>query len=299
MKHPLVEKPTIEDIPEQKACGPDGDLGEASLAHNENASPQTPPVDPYMTAKARREFHTHESIALASCVICPGIGTWLLHALRSKLSRPSEGLISDCNLTIFLLAAEIRPVAHLLKLVHARTLHLQKLVESTSDNQLRVDANKILDLARRVDKLEADVAEFAPQGIVDQGVSNLPEEGDLERKLCQFNTQARTMKADINALVRAVRKYEKRFTLLTLETDARFDDLESCIRVLNSKLLPESFLFRPVWALPKVVQRALTLPWHVLKNMVLLPILVATWWFALLTRVLGLGAHSNVAGGRG
>ena len=47
------------------------------------------------------------------------LGAYLLHTIRGQLTRPSEGLVSDYNLTIFLCAAEIRPVSHLIKMIHA------------------------------------------------------------------------------------------------------------------------------------------------------------------------------------
>ncbi|KAK2935623.1 hypothetical protein FoTM2_003566 [Fusarium oxysporum f. sp. vasinfectum] len=58
--------------------------------------------------EALAELYYYEIIALASCFILPLLGAYLLHAIRSQLSRPSEGLVSNYNLTIFLLVAELR-----------------------------------------------------------------------------------------------------------------------------------------------------------------------------------------------
>ncbi|CAK7203543.1 hypothetical protein SEUCBS139899_006277 [Sporothrix eucalyptigena] len=77
---------------------------------------------------ALRELYRHEVLALLSCFAFPVVGAYLLHALRGQLTRPSEGLISDFNLTVFILAAEVRPLRHFLQLVQARTLHLQRIV---------------------------------------------------------------------------------------------------------------------------------------------------------------------------
>ncbi|CAK7223509.1 hypothetical protein SBRCBS47491_005229 [Sporothrix bragantina] len=79
---------------------------------------------------ALRELYRHEVLALLSCFAFPVLGAFLLHALRSQLTRPSEGLISDFNLTVFILAAEVRPLRHFLQLVQARTLHLQRIVHA-------------------------------------------------------------------------------------------------------------------------------------------------------------------------
>ena len=79
---------------------------------------------------ALRELYRHEVLALLSCFVFPVLGAFLLHALRSQLTRPSEGLISDFNLTVFILAAEVRPLRHFLQLVQSRTLHLQRIVHA-------------------------------------------------------------------------------------------------------------------------------------------------------------------------
>ena len=125
---------------------------------------------------ANVELHVHELMALLSCFILPVIGTWLLHALRAKLSRPSEGLLSNYNLTIFILASEVRPFSHLLRMIQARTLFLQRVValentyrESSSsssedDDGVHVAQAKYgrLSLSRRLEELEAYVAKTAP-----------------------------------------------------------------------------------------------------------------------------------------
>ncbi|KIH92922.1 hypothetical protein SPBR_02454 [Sporothrix brasiliensis 5110] len=68
---------------------------------------------------ALKELYRHETLALLSCFAAPIAGAYLLHALRSQLTRPSEGLVSNFNLAVFILAAE---------LVKSRTLHLQRIV---------------------------------------------------------------------------------------------------------------------------------------------------------------------------
>lgn len=77
-----------------------------------------------------KELFRHEVLALLSCFVTPIIGAYLLHALRSQLTRPSEGLVSNFNLAVFILAAEVRPLRHFLQLVQARTLHLQRIVHA-------------------------------------------------------------------------------------------------------------------------------------------------------------------------
>ena len=83
---------TLEEVPEEEQQSP----------------PQTSPKPirrlPAHEA-ATNELYTHEMLALLSCFLFPLLGAYLLHTIRSQLSRPSEGLVSDYNLTIFLLAS--------------------------------------------------------------------------------------------------------------------------------------------------------------------------------------------------
>jgi hypothetical protein len=178
---------------------------------------------------ASRELQIHEIVALASCFIFPLIGTWLLHTIRSKLSRPSEGLVSNYNLTIFLLASEIRPFAHLLRMVQARTLHLQRVVASSAeDPKDKIDPSKILDLSKRLEELEAHVAETAAARLATESTHFQPQGLDNTQLVSQTTTEVRkSVQPDIDALNRAVRRYEKRTTVTSFQTDSRLEALET------------------------------------------------------------------------
>ena len=78
--------------------------------------------------KAARSLRTHEMLAFMSTFVLPALGAYLLHVIRGQLSAPSTGLVSDYNLSIFLLAAELRPVRQIIRLATNRTLHLQRIV---------------------------------------------------------------------------------------------------------------------------------------------------------------------------
>lgn len=181
-------------------------------------------------AKAIKELQIHELAALTSCFIFPVIGTWLLHRIRGSLSRPSEGLVSNYNLAIFLLASEIRPFAHLFKLVQARTLHLQRIVASSHGSN-EVDPEKVRDLTQRLEELEAHVAEAAAARLSsskEQQPTSQPETYDAPTLITHAAVEARrALQPDIEALNRAVRRYEKRTALTTLQADTRFQHLEA------------------------------------------------------------------------
>ncbi|MCJ1283033.1 hypothetical protein MMC26_002360 [Xylographa opegraphella] len=169
---------------------------------------------------AESELRWHELTALFACFISPMIGAWLLHAIRGQLSRPSEGLVSNYNLTIFLLGAELRPLSHLIKMVQSRTLHLQRTLNSNPYEEEKIDKEKVQDLGKRLDELEAHIADTSA-ALPSNGHSSASNTG-------QVSTEVRkSLQPELDALNRAVRRYEKRATILTMQTEARLQDLEA------------------------------------------------------------------------
>ncbi|KAI9784023.1 MAG: hypothetical protein M1816_001105 [Peltula sp. TS41687] len=165
------------------------------------------------------ELRAHELLALLSCFLFPVAGAYLLHAIRSQLSRPSEGLVSNYNLTIFLLAAELRPTAHLFRMLQARTLYLQRTGVASP---FKEPASKTLvSLVRRVETLEAGP-------IVNGSTQGHPDGESNNKSAAMLVTEVRrSLQPDVDALNRAVRRYEKRATLQTMQTESRLQDLEA------------------------------------------------------------------------
>lgn len=195
-------------------------ISQPSPVQNPNATdpPTSPTSQSLSRSSASSELRIHESLALFTCFVSPAIGAWLLHHIRGQLSRPSEGLVSNYNLTIFLLASEVRPLSHLIKLVQARTLHLQRTV-STNQSQPATAASPgdLADLTHRLDELEKHLADSTTNG---SPGAKPPTPQDL-------TSQARkAVQSDLDALNRAVRRYEKRATLLSLQTESRLQDVE-------------------------------------------------------------------------
>lgn len=168
---------------------------------------------------ASKELYRHELLALLSCFVAPILAAYLLHTLRDQLSRPSEGLVSNYNLTIFLLASELRPMAHLVKLVQARTLYLQRIVNSnpytTAADAETIDNKTLL---RRLEALEARTPPESP-------ATSATAEMNLSNKLT--SDVRRAIQPDLDALTRAVRRYEKRATLQAFQTETKLHDLEA------------------------------------------------------------------------
>ena len=187
----------------------------------ENATSTTPTQYPKRSKQIRdaeMELHIHEVLALVTCFVSPVIGAWLLHTIRDQLSRPSEGLVSNYNLTIFLLGSEILPMSHLIKMVQARTLHLQRIVLSNPYAQDRIDPSRLLDLGKRLDELESHVADNST------ATNRVATEANTKDAVAEIR---KSIQPELDALNRAVRRYEKRTTILTIQTESRLQDIES------------------------------------------------------------------------
>ncbi len=230
-----VDFSTFDTITEEKSDDEDPD---PALLSQQDKSPPQPSQDssaeqlhrqnPSIEA-AQKELRRHELLALLSCFLFPTIGAWLLHAIRGQLSRPSEGLVSNYNLTVFLLASEIRPVSHLVKMIQARTLFLQRVVNASSaDDEQRLESGQVIDVVKRVEELEAHVAD----SVESRGKSAaIATDINAAKATAQAVSETRkSLQPDLDALNRAVRRYEKRTTISSLQTEARLQDLESRLK---------------------------------------------------------------------
>lgn len=174
---------------------------------------------------AVNELYVHEVLALLSCFLSPVLGAYLLHAIRAQLSLPSEGLLTDFNITVFLLAAELRPISHTLKLLQARTLHLQRIVQATPVEPSMMAKfeemyNRLAQLEQRADATEeATSASFATAAQQAQQQAGSARGNKQDAALVREVRNA--IQPELDALNRAVRRYEKKATVLALQTESR------------------------------------------------------------------------------
>ncbi|KAH0373198.1 hypothetical protein KCU65_g679, partial [Aureobasidium melanogenum] len=169
---------------------------------------------------AAANLRQHELLALISTFVFPACAAYLLHVIRGQLSRPSEGLVSDYNLTIFLLAAEIRPIRQLIRLFTHRTIHLQRIVRGNNDSSALGKKDKaIAELASRLVILEEKFGDqlSSPGASIVQKDEVTALSSDIRKRY----------EPRLDALERAVRRYEKRATTLTLLTEQRLQSLEN------------------------------------------------------------------------
>ncbi|KAL2754644.1 hypothetical protein ACRALDRAFT_1076269 [Sodiomyces alcalophilus JCM 7366] len=210
---------------------PSSSSGKADTAANSASSLRE--EDPAVTLSSKRsvsaretarrdalaELYVHEVLALASCFLLPVLAAYLLHTIRAQLSRPSEGLVSNYNLTIFLLASELRPLSHLMRLVQSRTLHLQRIIHENpyaeKPTSPRPASEEVLE---RLEALESRLAPNPPAP-TDRAASELAK---AKQEAAMVRDVRQAIQPELDALNRAVRRYEKKATVQALQTDARF-----------------------------------------------------------------------------
>lgn len=291
-----------DDIIEEDEEENDDAAGERSSPKPRDGRSNTHSGQASAARAATRELHVHEIAALISCFVFPVIGTWLLHAIRRSLSRPSEGLISNYNLTIFLLASEIRPFAHLLRMVQARTLYLQRVVAASQSEDDSADRNKISDLTKRLEELEAHVADTVaarPSPDAANGAQK-GQEGPQD-VVAQVTADVRkTLQPELDALNRAMRRYEKRTTVMAFQTDTRLQELETQVRDAMALAAAaqrsttdrrQSFAF----TLLDWVCAILVLPAQTLFSLASLPARIAAWCLLNLKILLGMKQRRSKA----
>ncbi len=206
--------PYLDDVPEEEDIDTKGD-------------PQAATAEGLMSPlqqSALSELYLHEVLALLSCLLFPMASAYLLHAIRSQLSRPSEGLVSNYNLSIFLLLSELRVLSHMIKLVQARTLHLQRVVHGNPFGGQLPSSSQMSSILDRLEELES-------RSMTTSGVLVEEDDETESTKATQEATMTKEVRnaiqPELDALNRAVRRYEKKSTVLQSHVESRFTAIDA------------------------------------------------------------------------
>ncbi|KAF2630215.1 hypothetical protein BU25DRAFT_335654 [Macroventuria anomochaeta] len=159
--------------------------------------------------EASKALKRQERMAFAACFLGPLVGACLLHTIRGQL-RVTEGLVSDYNLTIFVMVAELRPIARLMKMQEERMFHLQRIVKT--DPRDLVDPNHAQAIAQRLSELEGRL-------------SGPTANNDLETSRVAAEVR-QGIQIQLDAITRAIRRYEKRSAAQTIQIEARFQEVD-------------------------------------------------------------------------
>ena len=191
-----------------------------------DTSPSTAQINAAKKQEAVAELRRQETLALVATFLFPVGAAYLLHAIRSQLSSSSTALVSDFNLSIFVLAAEIRPFQQLIRLLSNRTLHLQRIVNGANDS-----SGTAIDTTDAVKSLESRIAELETV-IADQRAAATNGPTTPKSEVVDMITAEikRRSEPRFDALERAMRRYEKRSTTLSMLTEQRLNAHESRIQ---------------------------------------------------------------------
>jgi hypothetical protein len=206
---------TIREEDEDSMPGTPERPGTATSSTEDSKSARTLPMPRAgdALANARAELRRTEMMAFAACFLGPLLGAYLLHNIRSQFThRTRDGIVTDLNLTIYLLGAEMRPLSRLMRMVNERTLHLQRLVHSEPRDFSRPGTAQ--DTAQRLADLESRF---------DSPMSNSSSTVDISKISAEVR---QTMQHQLDALNRAVRKYEKRHMAQSMQIEARFQEID-------------------------------------------------------------------------
>lgn len=207
---------TIEEEDEYEDSGIESperpDTANDPSAEHLKSSPKLtePPVDPAREA-ASKALRRTEMMAFVACFLGPVLGAHVLHLIRSQLTHESQDrIVTDMNLTICVLLAEMRPIAQLIEMNKEHTLHLQRIVNETPGGS--TNFGNAQGLAQRLAALEARLDEPSRTSTVDVN---------------KIAVQVRqSMQRQVDDLYSAVRRYEKKLLAQSLQIEARFEELD-------------------------------------------------------------------------
>jgi hypothetical protein len=140
------------------------------------------------------------------------------------LSRPSGGLVSNSNLTLFVLAAEVRPILHLCRLIERRTLYWQRMV-SASNADGPAGSPVPVEILERIESLEL-LQKSSPVKPADDLETSQPNSGSADAAGSLVTAAKDMLQPQIDALNRAVRRYEKHSAAQAALLDARLRQVD-------------------------------------------------------------------------
>ncbi|CAK3834354.1 Hypothetical predicted protein [Lecanosticta acicola] len=181
-----------------------------------------PTQDVAKREEAAGELRRQELLALGATFVFPALAAYLLHIIRAQLTTASTVLVSDTNLSIFLLGAEIQPFRQLIRLVSRRTLYLQRVVTGLDDPLASAvgEKHRVSTLASRIQELESKLADntLVPQ------TTAMAQKTDINDLSAEIRKR---YEPRVEGLERAVRRYEKRQTTIAIQIEQRLQLLES------------------------------------------------------------------------
>lgn len=283
----IDDVPEMDDVDLDEAVEPSSSteqLPEQESNADASNSPASINDEDIQREEAAAELRRLEKLALCSILVFPMLAAYLIHVIRGQLSTSSTGLVSDFNLSIFLLAAEIRPCRQLIRLITDRTLHLQRTVTGLNDpfGSAVEEKTFLSTLSSRIAELEAKLSDHT---IVSQNIS-LAEKNDVSQLSAEMRKR---YEPRLEGLERAMRRYEKRSTTLAMLTDQRIGQLDALLQdtlSLAAQAARQSQNRGPVAKLLQSISALFALPLKIAWGLVLWPVYVLEEAYTKLKAIL-------------
>ncbi|GAA5939698.1 uncharacterized protein JCM15063_005263 [Sporobolomyces koalae] len=159
-------------------------------------------VDSDPLAKRERDasaaaLRRNEMVALLATAVVPAVGAYLLNYVRTLLSDPDR-YINPTLINMFAIATTVKPFLHFVSLLKHQSLYHQEVVHYPS--------TEVYLLRKRVDKLENDLVQLSRAFATKSDVRALRDGVD----------------APLNALSKAVRRFNRKEEYLRLTSEERF-----------------------------------------------------------------------------
>jgi len=263
----VAKAASASTIPEEAI---ESEAAEDSQEEGNKDNRSTPTLDTADKMAANAELRVHELLALSMCFLGPLVGAYILNIVREQIAIGHD-MVTNLHLSLFVLGAEIRPMRYCMKIIYARTLHLQRRVREDPYVVQKVSSDSAEELAKRIDALDASLANLGAEKSQPQSKPS-PESAESIKKL-QSGLQTQ-----VDALNRAVRRYEKRATAQTMQTEARLLDLEYRLKdALSLAAAAAAYSQKPggIIMLVETFSWIMTLPLRITQAAVLYPVQLA------------------------
>lgn len=144
--------------------------------------------------------------AFGGLIVGPLLGAVLLNYVRASMARPANGLITNFNITVFVLAAELRPLKVAVKFLTDRSSSLQ-------EELVDVAPGRYDELATKLSKVEQELSEIMATN-TSSPRSNSSEHGVVDGTL------------DLDQIKNALRRFERHEAQIKQHYDDKLYTLE-------------------------------------------------------------------------
>lgn len=206
-----------------------------------------------ITAELRR----HELAGLIWVTVSPAIAGYTLQYSRYLLSNVDK-YISAFNVTVFILAASIKPVSHIMVLLQERTLFLQSEAIVT-DSQVQI-------LQKRLETLEKELFGLRKAFATKKDLGQVTEE----------------INPTLNQLAKALKRFEKRDISLRSWTEEQFTALDLKVREFDQYICY------------RIEQDQRQQAHGMVVSLILLPLNISLWAAKRITLLLPIHHSSNL-----